>query len=430
MWDLIVVGGGAAGLWAAGTAAQRSLKVLLLEKNTKLGVKILMSGGTRCNVTHDCGIDGILSVFGKQGRFLKPSLHELPPAQVVAEMHRWGVRTKVESTGKVFPASDRAIDVRDALVKRARDAGAVLRSGIAVQHVDRAPDDLWRVTTQLQKTPPQETRLHKKSRQHASQNAQLQSRRLLLCCGGLSYAGCGTTGDGYAWAEQLGHRLVPTCPALTPLVSPATWVHSLTGITLPDVRARITGGGRKLKDERAEARGGLLWTHFGCSGPVPMNVSRTVAAMSAPHQAELEVDLVPDWNGTRLTEAFSSQRSGRRLVATQMHQFVPKNLAACLLQRASIPLATTLAELTKGARQQLLEDLKRLRVPISGTRGYPKAEVTRGGVDTGQVNPRTMESRVTPGLFLAGEILDIDGPIGGYNFQAAFSTGHAAAKHV
>ncbi|MCA9134728.1 MAG: aminoacetone oxidase family FAD-binding enzyme, partial [Planctomycetales bacterium] len=206
MWDLIVIGGGAAGLWAAGTAAQRGKRVLVLEKNRKPGVKILMSGGTRCNITHDCGIEGILQAFGQQGRFLKPALHELPPAAVVAEMNRLGVATKVESSGKVFPVSDRAIDVRDALLRRLESPGARLESGRAVLDLRRAADGSWEVQTA---------------------EAMLQSAKVLLCCGGLSYAGCGTTGDGYAWAQRAGHTLVDTYPALTPLLSPAVWVHGL-----------------------------------------------------------------------------------------------------------------------------------------------------------------------------------------------------------
>ncbi len=413
MWDLIVIGGGAAGLWAAGTAAQRGKSVLVLEKNRKPGVKILMSGGTRCNITHNCDIDGIVSAFGKQGRFLKPALHNLPPSAVVAEVNRLGVATKVEDSGKVFPESDRAIDVRDALVQRLELAGAKLQSGVAVSDLRQIAESKWAVQTDIVQ-PDSE---------------QLVANNVLLCCGGLSYAGCGTTGDGYAWAKRAGHTIVETFPALTPLLSPATWVHELTGITLPDVEARVIVGDKKYKDPRLVSRGGFLWTHFGCSGPVPMNVSRFVAAATEPHKAILQLDLVPGISEAELAIQLDAATAGRRSVAAALQSFVPRSMAACLLHRARVAEATPLAELPRRARLQILHELKRLQVPLSGTRGYPKAEVTAGGVSTQEVNPHTLESRIAPGLFLAGEILDIDGPIGGFNFQAAFSTAHTAALH-
>ncbi|MEZ6137114.1 MAG: NAD(P)/FAD-dependent oxidoreductase [Pirellulaceae bacterium] len=406
-WDLIVIGGGAAGLWAAGTAAARSLRVLVLEKNNKPGVKILISGGTRCNLTHHCDIQGIMAAFGNQGRFLKPALHELSPADVVAEFNRLGVATKVEDTGKVFPVSDRAVDVRDALVRRLTEAGATLRSGVAVLDVCRSSLDAggWKVQVA---------------------DAELSTRNVLLCCGGLSYPGCGTTGDGYAWAQRIGHNVAETYPALTPLLSPAAWVHELKGITLPDVTVRVSIDGTKLKDPRLSSRGGFLWTHFGLSGPAPMNVSRFVAAAESS-KVKLSIDLLPDMEADRLAGLFDATGNGRRSVHGILAGLVPRSLAACLAHRAELSDGLTLAELSRRSRMRLLKDLKNLHVPLNGTRGYAKAEVTRGGVLTGEVNPQTMESRLAPGLYLAGEILDVDGPIGGYNFQAAFSTGNLAA---
>lgn len=409
VWDLIVIGGGAAGLWAAGTAALRSRRVLVLEKNKKPGVKILMSGGTRCNITHHCAIDGILNAFGKQGRFLKPALHELPPAQIVAEFHGLGVATKVEDTGKVFPVSDRAIDVRDALVRRLTDAGAELRTGIGVRDLARLENGDWRIKID---------------------ETEMFAKKVLLCCGGLSYAACGTTGDGYAWARNAGHSIVATYPALTPLLCSEAWVHELSGLTLADAEAKVVIAGSRDKDPRMASRGGFLWTHFGFSGPVPMNVSRFVSSLALPTQATLQVDLVPSQLEQEIAMSLDSSHSGRRNVATVVQSLVPKKLASYLLARAQLTEGVTLAELPRKARQSLVDDLKRLRIPLSGTRGYGKAEVTSGGVELKEVNPHTLESRIAPGLFLAGEILDLDGPIGGFNFQAAFSTGHLAALNV
>lgn len=409
MWDLIVVGGGAAGLWAAGTAAQRGRHVMVIEKNRKAGVKILMSGGTRCNITHDCGIQGIIQAFDRQGRFLKPALHQLPPTAVVAEINRQGVETKVEETGKVFPVSNRAIDVRDALVRRLSSAGATLQPGVAVTDVRALPDGGWRVCTGTD---------------------EVSSRSVLLCSGGLSYSGCGTTGDGYAWAARVGHTIAPTFPALTPLLSPATWVHELSGITLPDVKIRVVADEMVKKDKRAVDRGGFLWTHFGCSGPAPMNVSRSLSMLTNCSEAQLLIDLVPDIAEEQLERMLSAAEGGSRSVAAVLQSWIPRNLAHRFMARAEVLEATKLAELPRAARRSLVNQLKRLSVPLSGTRGYAKAEVTAGGVSTAEVNPHTLESRLAAGLFFAGEILDIDGPIGGFNFQAAFSTGHTAGLNV
>lgn len=408
-WEVIIVGGGAAGLWSAGTAAARGLRVLVLEKNNKPGVKILMSGGTRCNITHHCDVDGIIQAFGAQGRFLKPALHQLTPDQVVQEIERLGVATKIEDTGKVFPVSNHAIDVRDALVRRLSQAGAELRSGVAVQDVSPSPEGGWQVQVGEE---------------------SLRTKAVILSTGGLSYSECGTTGDGYAWVKKVGHTVQATYPALTPLVSPAQWVHALKGITLPDVAVSVSSRELPKREPRVSSRGGFLWTHFGCSGPAPMNVSRFVSSLAEPHKAVLLLDLVPDISEAEVTQMLDASQGGKKNVQSVLHQLLPKNMVQCLLGRAQIEEGITLAELTRQSRVSLIEDLKKLNVPLSGTRGYGKAEVTMGGVKTQELNPQTMESRLAPGLFLAGEILDVDGPIGGFNFQAAFSTGNLAALNV
>ncbi len=288
-WDAIVIGGGAAGLWAAGTAAAGGLRTLVLEKNVKAGVKILMSGGSRCNITHHCDIDGIMQAFGNQGRFLKPSLHNLGPVDVVREVNRLGVATKVEDTGKVFPVSDRALDVRDALVRRLNAAGAELRTGVAVKNFTRAEDGSWRVFLD---------------------DAELQTRMVLLATGGLSYPGCGTTGDGYAWAQAAGHTIEATHAALTPLLSPAQWVHEMQGLTLEDCAVTAVVEGEKGKrDPRSTSRTSLLWTHFGFSGPAAMNVSGAISAAAEPHRTRLQIDLVPDHDEAACAKLLDGQQA-------------------------------------------------------------------------------------------------------------------------
>jgi predicted Rossmann fold flavoprotein len=418
VWDLIVIGGGAAGLWGAGTAAQKGLKVLVLEKNNKAGPKILMSGGTRCNITHDCDWRRIVEAFGREGRFLSSALNHLPPTEVIRTIEAEGVATKREVTGKIFPVSDRAMDVRDALVRRLSKAGALLRTGIAVKDITR--DHL---TNEFKVISDYET---------------LAAQNLLVCTGGLSYPGCGTTGDGYPWLQRLGHTVTPLRPALTPLVSSIPWLVDLQGITLPDAAITVellngeaAGKDGKKKDPRLYSRGGLLWTHFGLSGPAPMNVSRAVSDLPAGHHSSLHIDLLPDRKPDDLQTWFQqTSQSGNRNLLNALSDLVPRRIAQILLEISQIIPDKPLAEVSKKNRTDVVERLKNFVIPLHGTRGYMKAEVTAGGVVLSEVNPHTMESKLVPGLFLAGEILNLDGPIGGFNFQAAFSTGHLAGMNM
>lgn len=419
-WDAMIVGGGAAGLWAAGTAAQRGKKVLVLEKNNKAGVKILMSGGTRCNITHHADSRKIAEAFGKQGRVLLSVLKRLSPEDVVREFESEGVQTKVEETGKVFPVSDRAIDVRDAVVRRLARYGAELLCGCAVDSVD--PDttgDGFRILATVQ-----------------GRQLQVHSKTVLITTGGLSYSGCGTTGDGYAWLKNMGHSITPLRPALTPLTSPETRVHELSGLTLEDVlvRAQIhanSGDTKPLKLERRESRGGFLWTHKGCSGPTSMNVSRCFSDRGLEDRLELIVDLLPDSSVEQLEEWIAQEtRQSNRALSTVLSLRIPKRLATSILESIGADYDPHMAELPRAIRIKMIESLKQYRIEISGTLGYPKAEVTAGGVELGEVNFQDMQSRRQAGLYLAGEILDLDGPIGGYNFQAAWSTGHTAGLHL
>jgi len=419
-WDVIIVGGGAAGLWAAGTAAARGKQVLVLEKNNKAGVKILMSGGTRCNITHHCDSRKIAEAFGKNGRVLLSVLSRLSPQDVVRQIEQEGVATKVEETGKVFPASDRAIDVRDAIVRRLAREGASLVTGAAVQSVRPAAiaGAGFEVVVQVQ----------------AQSAMNLTCDSVLLTTGGLSYSGCGTNGDGYPWAQGMGHTITSLRPALTPLLSHEAWVHELSGITLDDaeVTARVIGADAKLaKLERATSRGGLLWTHFGCSGPTAMNVSRCFSDLQSHSPASMVVDLLPDLSREACEQwLIDAAKESNRTITNVLSQRIPKRLASALVAIAGSTNDVHTSELSKKIRNSLVERLKALSVPIHGTRGYPKAEVTAGGVALGEVNFQDMQSRKTPGLFFAGEILDLDGPIGGFNFQAAWSTGHTAGLHV
>jgi predicted Rossmann fold flavoprotein len=408
-WDLVVVGAGAAGLLGGSRAAERGLRVLVLEKNAKPGVKILMSGGTRCNVTQDTDARGIVAAFGPAGRFLHSALAALGPRDLIDLLKAEGVPTKVEPSGKVFPVSDRAVDVQQALLRRLERRGATLVRRAPVQDWERTELG-WRLFT------PQ---------------GSIETPRVLLTTGGQSYPGCGTTGDGYRLAAKVGHTIVPPRPALVPLTTPTPWVPDLAGVALGDVAVQVVPAADRRRP-LASARGSFLFTHTGFSGPVVLNVSRAVTAASDPSDRLLCVDWLPAVPEPTLEAAFvrAAQEHGKRLVVSWLSDRLPRRLAEVLLSEAQIPLERRLSGLSRAERRKLLARLKQHLLPVSGSLGFAKAEVTAGGISLAEVDPRTMQSLKAPGLYLAGEVLDLDGPIGGYNFQAAFSTGWLAAERM
>jgi predicted Rossmann fold flavoprotein len=401
-WDAVVVGAGAAGLMAAIRAGERGRRTLLLEKNRKPGVKILMSGGTRCNLTHATDNRGIVDAYGPPGRFLHSALAALSVEDTLAFFQAEGVATKVEETGKVFPVSDRAADVLGALLRRLQRSGATLALSEPLLDLTR-PEVGFTLLTPLR---------------------TLQAERVLLTTGGQSYPGSGTTGDGYRLAEKFGHTIVPPRPALVPVTVAASWVEELRGVTVPDVGVRVLDGERAL----ARRRGSLLFAHFGLSGPVILDVSRAVSGHAHPETLVIELDLLPGLQEAEVDEWLrqESAAAGKRQLAGVLAARFPRRLSESVLALAGLPVERTAAALSKADRGRVVNRLKALPVAVTGTLGFKKAEVTAGGVALAEVDSRTMESKRTPGLYLAGEILDLDGPIGGYNFQAAWSTGWLA----
>lgn len=421
-YDVVVVGAGAAGLFAATRSAERGRKTLLLEKNRKPGVKILMSGGTRCNITHDCEVDGIIAAFGSAGSFLHSPLAALGPRELIALLQEEGLATKVEEGGKIFPRSDRALDVLNTLLQRLRRSRAELALDEAVTNIERSGDGF------VLRTP----------------RRAINCSRVVLTTGGKSYPGCGTTGDGYTWLSKLGHSIRRPRPALVPLICDESWVRDLKGITVPDVCLRVSDPSRveatKGKRRRSglppgvliERRGSMLFTHFGLSGPVVLDVSRAVTRCTEPARLVVAADFLPNATEAELDDQLKTMaaRDGRRAIGNVFTGTLPRRLVEALFTRAQVPIDRRLAELATGERAAVVEQLKRCAIRVTGSRGFEKAEVTAGGVALDEVDSRDMQSKLVPNLFLAGEILDLDGFIGGYNFQAAFSTGWLAGESV
>ena len=377
-----------------------------MEKKQRPGAKILMSGGSRCNLTHALDARGFVEAFAEQGPFLHSALAALGPERLVDLIEAEGVETKVELTGKIFPVSDRAGDVLAALLAILRRSGCELACDEPVHSIAPHSDGLLVITTKR----------------------TLRAESVIITTGGKSFPSSGSTGDGYAWAADLGHTIVPPRPALVPITSPAQWVHQLQGISLPDVLVQVI----ELSECLAQRRSSLLFTHFGVSGPAALDVSRAVSGHRKPSRLMLRCDLLPDRKAEALEADLQQecQSAGGRMTAGIIARYVPQRLAETIAAQASIGRERRAAEISRQERQRLVAGLKAFDFPISGTLGFNKAEVTAGGVALDEVDSRTMESRTTPGLFLAGEILDLDGPIGGFNFQSAFSTGWLAGENA
>jgi predicted Rossmann fold flavoprotein len=402
-WDVVVIGAGAAGLLAAARSAELGRRTLLLEKNRRPGVKILMSGGTRCNLTHATDNRGIVEAFGPPGRFLHSSLAALSVQDLIDLFEAEGVATKVEETGKVFPVSNKATDVLDALLRRLHRSGATL--ALAEPVLDLRPNEAGVAVT--------------------TSHRVVTGKRVILTSGGQSYPGSGTSGDGYAFAARLGHTIVTPRPALVPVRVAAPWVAGLRGITIPEVGVRVVEGEKTL----AVRRGSLLFAHFGLSGPVVLDVSRVINGHPNPAALALDLDLLPTRAPADLDELLRAESlaSGKKQLASILPAALPHRLCETVVVLAGMPGDRKAAALSKVDRGKLVQMLKRLRIPVTGTLGFEKAEVTAGGVALDEVDSRYLRSKRVPSLFIAGEVLDLDGPIGGYNFQAAFSTGWLAA---
>ncbi|MEE2676162.1 MAG: NAD(P)/FAD-dependent oxidoreductase [Planctomycetota bacterium] len=406
-FDCVIVGAGAAGLMAAIETAKRGRRVLLLEKNSKPGVKILMSGGTRCNLTQNTDTAGILSAFGKEGRFLHSALAAFSNTDLIDYFNQRRVPTKIEPTGKVFPRSDRAKDVLDALVSDAVENNVALNLNEPVHTIESA-DNSFQVHTQ---------------------DAIYRVERVLITTGGLSYPGCGTTGDGYQWCKQFGHSIVKTVPALVPLKTPdQSWTRDLQGLTLENVELSIINS---LRQTLATTRGSTLFTHLGVSGPSAMNISRTIS-YSDDSDLFLLINFLPNLN---IEQKFSYlknllQEQAKKQIGTALKGLLPIRVINVLLEQSKINPTSRCAEVSKANIRRLTEALHGLATKVTGTLGFTKAEVTAGGVNLLEIDSKTMESKCQSGLFLAGEILNLDGPIGGYNFTAAFATGFLAGQYL
>lgn len=394
--DLIIIGSGAAGLMAAREAAAAGCRVLVLEGALAPGAKILMSGGGRCNVTN--AVISEKDFSSECPRSVRHVIKHWGPEAAVEFFQKHGVPLKQEEGGKYFPASDSAKDVLHALLSVAHDAG------VRIEYDRRV---LW-------------VRFAEGVFEISGAEFQYNSPLLLVATGGLSYPATGCDGFGYALAEQFGHKVIPTIPALTPLMTKDQAWKGLQGIST-SCQLSLWVDGKKSKT----CSGSLLFTHFGFSGPVVLDISRHWSAASVGQHRSLTADFLPLLKEQEWKERFEKNK---RSVRTVLGELLPSRLVNLLTASAGIDGGKAYAGLGRGDRLKLQERCRRCELPIDGVMGWEKAEVTAGGVDLRELKGATLESRFQPGLFFAGEVLDADGRVGGFNLHWAWASGVAAAR--
>ena len=400
---IVIVGAGAAGLATAIFAARRGARgpIVLLDGAARPGAKILVSGGSRCNVTNTVVTEADFS--GSPRHLVRRVLKGFDVGPTVAFFREIGVALHEEDDGKLFPDANRSRVVLDALLGEARRQGIVLRAGERVLAVEAEPPG-FRLRTS---------------------KGTLQAERVVLATGGLSLPKTGSDGHGLAIARALGHSIVPTTPALAPLVLAGSLHARLSGVA-QEAELTVRAAGKTL----ARKRGSLLWTHFGVSGPVALDVSRTwLRARLEGAAPVLEASFVPGTPFESLEQQLldRARESPRLGVARALGALVPAAVAEAFAGEAGVPPETPLGRLRREDRRRVVAGLVARPLPVEASRGYGFAEATAGGVPLAEVDPRTMASRVSPGLCLAGEMLDVDGRIGGFNFQWAWSSAWAAA---
>ncbi len=384
-------------------ASQNGAAVTIIEKNQSPGKKLLLTGGGRCNLTHKGTIDDFVKAYGKSGRFLRHCLHEFSPQNTLDFFAEIGINTKADEEGCVFPLTERSDDVLNVLVEQCNQLNVQFKYGREVDKIEKHGSDFV-----------------------AFANAEvLHAKKVIIAAGGLSYPSTGSTGDGFRLAKSLGHTIIEPKPALVPLVSNEKYCAELAGISRDKVIISAVINNKKVSEP-----GPMIFTHDGISGPAVLNLSRLlVDYLPAQNPLEILIDFVPDMNEARLEEYFIKQLSqySRKIITNVLFELVPKKLGNLICGMAEITEENA-SQLKKEQRRKIIQLLKKFPLPITGTRPIEEAIITSGGVSTAAIDPLTMQSKICPGLYFAGEVIDVDGPCGGYNLQICWSTGALAGK--
>ncbi|WHH61589.1 NAD(P)/FAD-dependent oxidoreductase [Petroclostridium sp. X23] len=403
---IIVVGGGAAGMLAAGTAGKRGLDVVLLEKNSRLGRKLLITGKGRCNITNNTDVEGLIDNVPINSNFLYSAFYTFSNTDLLALFEELGLEVKVERGGRVFPSSDKALDVVKALEKY------ISRNHVKIQY-----SGVKRILFHNDKVTGVQL----------DNGSEIDADAVIVATGGISYPGTGSTGDGYKFAKEAGHTVTTLKPSLVPLEVSEPWIKELQGLSLKNISITIL-------DEKAKKLytdfGEMLFTHFGVSGPVILSASSHMRDIEN-HRYMLRIDLKPALSEEQLDKRIQRdfEKYSRKHYSNALDELLPKKLIPVIIKLSGIPEDKPVNQITRQERFSIIKTLKELTLNITGFRPIEEAIITSGGINVDEVNPSTMESKIIKGLYFAGEVLDVDAYTGGFNLQIAFSTGYLAGYY-
>jgi predicted Rossmann fold flavoprotein len=404
-FDICIIGGGPSGIMAAGAARSKYERVLLLEKNNQLGKKLFITGKGRCNITNSVPIEDFFDNIVSNKRFLYSSLYSFTNDSIIELLDKYGLNTKVERGNRVFPVTDKSSDVLKAFQKYLNEMDVEIRLNSNVSHIKYTGEDF---------------------NVYLNDDTIINCKKLVIATGGKSYPATGSTGDGYNFAKSLGHTITDLKPSLVPMELSNEWVRDLMGLSLKNVTLKAYKG-EKLEHEEF---GEMIFTHYGISGPIVLSLSNYVNRIKS--KLHLYLDLKPALSteilDARILRDF--EKYNNKVLKNSLNDLLPQKLISIVIENSGIDPFTVVNQISKVQREQLLDSIKNFKLQFSGFRPLEEAIVTSGGINVKEINPSTMESKMIPGLYFAGEIIDVDGLTGGFNLQIAYSTGYLAGISV
>jgi len=407
-YDVIVIGGGPAGMMCAGRAGELGSHVLLLEKNRYLGVKLLITGKGRCNITNKIDdLKEMTSKFGKNGKFLFSSFYKFGIEDTINFFESRGVKTKIERGNRVFPVSDQSKDVLNSLIGYLKKSQVAVRTSVPVKDIIKNGNRIEKVVL--------------------VSGEEIFANKFVICTGGKSYPGTGSSGDGYNWLTKLGHTITSLSPSLTPIVVEEEIVKELEGLSLKNIEISIYKNNKKIDSRFGEA----IFTADGISGPVILDLSKEIGKHPSA-QMKIQIDFKPALDFAKLDLRIQKdfQEGNNKIFRNSLDRLLPQKLIPVMIKLSGIDSEKKVNLVTKEERKRLLHLMKEFSLEFKSLKGYEKAIVTSGGVDLREIDPLTMKSTLIDNLYFAGEIFDLDGPTGGYNLQLCWSTGFVAGENA
>jgi len=404
--DIAVIGGGPAGMIAAGRAAELGAQVVLLERNPTLGQKLLTTGNGRCNLTNaNFDLKSFTKAFGSKGAFLFSSLYKFGVEDTIRFFNELGVETKTERGQRVFPASDKAQDVLNSLKKNLKNNKVIVHLNTYVRSFAQHKNSITKLT-------------HTKG--------QISAKKYIICTGGLSHPTTGSTGDGLKWAQKLGHNVVTPQPALVPVQVAESWVEEVQGLSLKNVAISIYQGEKKHASRFGEA----LFTQDGMSGPIIIDMSNQIGNLLKQGPVQLSIDLKPALDFQTLDKRLQKDlfEHNKKMLKNSLDKLLPKKLIPVIIRISGVPAGKKCNKISKEERRQLVHTLKKLLLEVKSLCPIERAIITAGGIELSEINPKTLRSKVVENLYFAGEVIDLDGPTGGYNLQMCWTTGYVAGE--